>query len=451
MKRREFLTIGRVIPAGLLLWHLRRPRGVAAQSEQVLVIGAGIAGLAAARELRSNGRRVTVIEARTRLGGRTWTDTSLGDPVDLGASWIEGTRANPVADLARQFGLATVETGDALAAWGADGGRLSDDTLARYGAEFDELFEEVERLGRSLDRDISIGEGIRRALAGETLDAAERRALDWAMSALSTDSAADPDEMSLLYADDDEGFDGSDVIFPGGYRQLVDALARGLDVRLGHQVTRIEVARTEVRVTTTRGVLRGDRVLVTLPLGVLKSGAVAFSPPLPAQTREALDGLAMGVLNKTVMRFPRAYWPNLDSFAYLSDTPGEFPEIFNHHKATGRPILIAFAAGRFGREIEQRTDRQIQEQLAAILRKMFGTSSPAPSALVQTRWSRDPFARGSYAFVPVGGRAAHRRALSESVAGRLFFAGEATSAEHPGTVPGAFLSGLREAQRILEA
>lgn len=449
MKRREVLEAGPLLAACLLGWRLRERRAGASQRGHVVVVGAGMAGLSAARELQSRGYRVTVVEARQRIGGRTWTDHSLGAPIDLGASWIEGTRGNPVAALATQFGVRTVATGQDLGAWGPDGRRLSDATIEGYDKAFEELMGEVERLAASFDRDISIGEGVRRALEGETLDAGERRALDWAMAALSTDSAADLDEMSLLHADDDDGFGGGDVILPGGYVQIVDRLASGLDVRLGHQATRIDYQGPEVQVTTTRGAIRGDRVVVTLPLGVLKAGVVQFTPPLPAGTEHAIATLAMGVLNKTVLRFPRPFWPAVDGFGFLSDTPGEYPEIFNHHKATGQPVLVAFAAGRFGRRLEGRSDPEIQDRLVAILRRMFGASSPQPVAMVQTRWAADPFARGSYAFVPLGGRAVARKALSEPVAGRLYFAGEATSTEYPGTVHGAVLSGLREAQRII--
>jgi monoamine oxidase len=406
-----------------------------------------MAGLAAARELLANGYRVTVLEARSRIGGRIWTDTSIGAPVDLGASWIQGVDGNPVGALARSLRVPTVATGENVAAFDHDGRRLSDQTVREVEKDFDALTREVESLAGSLDRDISIGAAIQRVLQGERLDEFEQRALNWAMASLSTDSAADLDVMSLLHADDDKGFDGDDVIVPGGYARIVEGMTGGAEIRLEHRVTRVAVEAAGVRVETSRGPVAADRVIVTLPLGVLQAGTVSFSPPLSARKREAISRLRMGVLNKVVLKFDRAFWPDADNFAYLSKTAGEFPDFFNHRKATGQPILVAFAAGTFGQALEARSDRDVQARLMEILRLM-GSATPAPVAMVRTRWAADEFTRGSYAYIPVGASPDDRRTLAEPE-GRVQFAGEATTTDYPATVHGAYLSGVREAGRLI--
>ena len=156
----------------------------------------------------------------------------------------------------------------------------------------------------------------------------------------------------------------------------------------------------------------------------------------------------MGVLDKAVLRFSRAFWPEAANFAYLSSTPGEWPAFVNLHAALGVPYLMGFAAGSWAREMEGRPEGEVRARVVEILRAMFGSRTPEPEAFLRTRWAHDPFTLGSYSFVPVGSGPDDRRALAEPVEERLFFAGEATSPDYPATVHGAFLSGVREAQRI---
>lgn len=447
MKRRDVLRMGTLVSLHELVWRRRalwaQPRG-----EKALVLGAGVSGLAAARELQSRGYQVTVLEGRDRLGGRTWTDTSLGLPIDLGASWIEGTSGNPLSDLVDELGLSVAETGDSVHAFDHDGRRLSDGEMGEIDEAFEEVLGEVEEYAESLDQDTSIGEGIRRVLEGETLSPFEQRALAWAKASLSTDSAADLEEMSLGNPDDDDEFGGTSVIFPRGYVGIVEGLARGLDVRLGQKVRRIDWSPDGVAVTTENGRFDGDGAVVTLPLGVLRDGGIQFSPDLPGVKREAIHRLRMGVLDKAVLRFSRAFWPEAGNFAYLSATPGEWPAFVNLNSVLGAPCLMGFAAGSWAREMEGRPEEEVRARVVEIVRLMFGSGTPEPEAFLRTRWAHDPFTLGSYSFIPVGSGPEDRMALAEPVGERLFFAGEATSTDYPATVHGAFLSGVREAERI---
>ncbi|MCC7540343.1 MAG: FAD-dependent oxidoreductase [Deltaproteobacteria bacterium] len=418
----------------------------------VIVLGAGMAGLSATAALVERGRSVIVLEGRDHVGGRTRTDRSLGFAIDLGAHWIEGVRRNPVAELARQLGARTVEQNDEVMGFDHDGRRLDDETMEAIEERWERIERSVAREGERRPRDVSFESGVLRAVAGEELDAFERRALDWSMASLETDSAGELSRVTLIEADEGEGFGGASALLPDGYDQLPRALARRADVRTSHRVERVERSRSGVRVIAAGTTFEARAAVVTLPLGVLKAGHVAFAPQLPQRKRDAIARLEMGTLNKVALRFPRAQWPDEPhGFAYLSNLRGEFPEVLNWHALAGHPVLIAFTGGVHARAMEARTDADIVARLTAIYRSMFGSSLPQPTGHVITRWTRDPFTLGSYSFLAEGATPDDRRALAAPVDGNVFFAGEATNADYPATVHGAVLSGRRAAREVDDA
>lgn len=417
---------------------------------EVIVVGGGMAGLSAAKLLGSRGKKVVVLEGRERAGGRVWTDRSLGNPFDLGASWIHGVRGNPLTDLAKSHGLETHPSSyEDVRVFDHDGSEVKDSDAEALMKEWDALLEEVEEGAERRSTDTSMAAAIRSALAGEKLDPLEQRALDWISATVEVAQAEDLDKLSLLAGDDDEGFSGGDRLFPDGYDQLVKAQGQEVDVRLGHRVTRIGYDDKGVKVATDKGVFQGERVVVTLPLGVLKQGKVMFAPALDQKKRAAIARLGMGVLNKVVLTFDKTFWPiDRDFLGYMSRTKREFPVYMNCRKFSDAHALIAFTGGSFARKIEKMPAKQVLAQAFAPLAKMF-KGAPAPKKHLIAKWSSDPFALGSYSVLPVGARATDFDALAEPVKDRIFFAGEATIRKHPGTVHGAMMSGVREAERIL--
>jgi phytoene dehydrogenase-like protein len=201
----------------------------------VAVIGAGAAGLAAARALADSGRSVAVIEARNRIGGRLLSDRSLGLPLDMGASWIHGQKNNPLTALARQFSMATLPTDyDNLALYDRDGKRVDESRQEGFSKQLEKLLTTSEAYGETLDRDRSLQAGIDTALNGKTLGERERRDLAYMLNTtIEHEFAADTSELSLWYWDEGEAFGGGDLLLPNGYDQIASGLARGLDLRLG--------------------------------------------------------------------------------------------------------------------------------------------------------------------------------------------------------------------------
>ena len=433
--RRGFTLGAGVFAAATLLPGCR---GGDARGEHVVVVGAGMAGLAAARRLADAGVEVTVLEARERIGGRMWTDASLGVPIDLGAAWIHGTDGNPIVGLAADAGAATVET-DFSDVVVYDGQRVVDDAAVQAAfAAWDEITARLEALGENAGEDVPLSDGL-----AEVADLNDS-VLAWVVrSAVVSEYAADPDQLSLAWFGQEGQFDGPDLILPGGYAQLAQYLAHGLDIRTGTEVMRIADDGSGVQVDTSHGQVSADRVIVTVPLGVLKAGTIAFNPPLPDAKRRAIERLGFGLLNKVVLAFEEPFWPESPDMFGLLGAEQPVGDVLNGLTFAGAPLLVALRGGDFARTREELSDQDaIGEVLAAL-------DAPEPTGALVTRWASDPYARGSYTFLAVGSSPADLRALAEPASERLLFAGEATQEEFFATVHGAYMSGLREADRIL--
>lgn len=422
----------------------------------VVVIGAGAAGLAAAAELARAGVRVAVVEARERIGGRVWTRRdAAGLALDMGAAWIHGaTPANPVAALAQRFGAATLPSNYANLLIYDAAGRIDERRHATLDARLDAALAAAaaERAARTRDGrpDIALQAAIE-PIAG-ALNPSARRELDYALNTIvEHEFGADTAQLSLLHYDAGFGaFPGGDVLFADGYGQIIAGLAEGLAIHLGAVVQLVAHSAGGVRVQTSRGELHAARAVVTLPLGVLQAGTVRFEPELPAARLAATGRLGSGVLNKLYLRFPRRFWAReYELLGYVGERRGAWAEWLNLAAYVDQPVLLGLNAGSYGRALEARDDRAIVAEALATLRAMYGDAVPEPTGYTLTRWASDPFARGSYSFVAVGAGPADHAALAAPQGDRLFFAGEHTSAEHPSTVHGAILSGRRAAAQLL--
>ncbi|WP_374357234.1 flavin monoamine oxidase family protein [Chitinimonas sp.] len=451
MQRRDFLKLASLCLAAAAARAQTRPP-VAAKRNRVLVLGAGMAGLAAARTLTDRGYGVIVLEARQRTGGRIDTSNHWPDlPLDLGASWIHGIDQNPLTELAAKAGARTHATYYSSATdYFSDGSRISQATDRDIESWTDAIFSALSR-AQDADHDDTLRRVVEREVRWSKLGDYDKSLINYVINGVfEQEYAGAAERLSAWYGDSGKEFGGDDVLFPDGYLVLTDYLARGLDIRLGQVVERVANDRSGVTVVTGQGSFRADHVVLTLPLGVLQGGAITFSPALPPAKRAAINKLGVGVLNKCYLRFPQVFWPDTDWISYLPELArrGQWEEWINIHRFSGQPVLLGFNAAQFGNEIESWRDADIVASAMATLRTLFGSSIPAPSDWQITRWASDPFARGSYSFNQVGATPAMRDTLAASVGGRLHFAGEACHRDHFGTVHGAYLSGLRAASMI---
>lgn len=423
-----------------------------------LVVGAGAAGLAAATRLAEAGQDVVVLEARDRFGGRAWTSDALGPPIDLGASWIHGTTDNPLVPLARAAGSRITTTSfGRFSTYDQDGRRIR-------GAEEDPLWSHYQALYAAARRVARAG-GAERSVA-EAFDTAREsigpgpsdvdpalldRYVRWAAEVeIGMDLAADLTELSAAALDDGEALDGLWVMIEGGYRSILEPVAAPLDIRLETVVTQIEVSDADVALTTADGeVVRADRAVVTLPLGVLKAGDVAFRPALPEPASSAIERLGMGSFLKAMLRFPERDWPGGADWLGRVGEP-TFREFVDLEPVVGEPIVVGFATGPEARRLEGLADEDVFAEALGAYRAAVGDRGQEPIDGVVTRWGEDPYARGAYSFLAVGAGSEDRAALAEPLGPRLILAGEATSVRFPSTVHGAWLSGIAAAERLLD-
>ncbi|MEL6428896.1 MAG: NAD(P)/FAD-dependent oxidoreductase [Planctomycetota bacterium] len=430
---------------------------VEATERPIVVVGAGVAGLTAARALQDAGHRVVILEARDSIGGRTRT-VALGPArVDVGAAWIHGDEESPVAEFleARGMGFTEHEIWPDLAVDTVEGVRLGWAGLLAPAAAVEAFAARSPELLRELGSEASLADALDRHFGEPSaLEPLGRRGR-FMVEMLSTATSGAVTDLSLeaMVDGEDEELDGGDHVVDGGYAVLVEALAKGLDVRLGARVERVELTDDGVRVVSTAGAFEGSHALVTVPLGVLKSGTIAFEPPLPERKRGAIERLGMGSFEKLVYVFDARWWED-DFEAGVALMQGLGVE--RRHALwidmtafAGAPTLVCLDAGAPAARAQ--ATRTADERLADGLASLSGALEvdvPTPAAQHATSWTTDPFSRGSYSYLAVGSSADDVRALVEPIAGRILFAGEATSVLWPSTVHGAFASGLREARRI---
>ena len=398
----------------------------------VVVIGAGAAGLAAAEALSRAGRTVLVLEARERIGGRVWTRRmpGLSVPVELGGEFVHGEAAVTHA-LLRKAGMATVPSGRVQRY--AQGGRL------RPVDSFKQAQLAMQDTSALQERDLSVEELLRR----RRLPPLTRT---FARLMVQGFDAADPARASARAIAEEWGggqMDGAQPRLRQGYGPLLDWLAVQI-IRRGGRL-KMQSAVREVRWRPGHLEVAGEgfhhaarSAIITLPLGVLQSGAVRFSPQVKKD--EAIKRLASGPVIKAALRFPSAFWAKrYPGVAFFHAPHAAFPTFWTPLPARV-PLLIAWSGG----------PKATQPSWAAIrasLKSLFGRIEEPDEVIIQD-WAKDPFARGAYSYVLVNGEGA-REALAAPLAGTLFFAGEATSVDDSGTVAGALASGQRAARELL--
>jgi monoamine oxidase len=446
LSRRELLQVAAVSGAALAVPLAFSACAGDSDKGRVIVVGAGMAGLAAARKLQSDGYTVVVLEARDRIGGRTYTTDELGFPFDHGASWIHGIRGNPMTRLAKQSDTEFVRTDDqSVSAYFADGSEAGSTRLAAAEQRFNEVYDELSEYG---DLGVSFETVARRRFPDLLRDPLTALVT----SAYLTFDTGDLDRLSSLYYDAGEVMGGPEAIVTGGYGRIAGYLADGLDVRLRKVVRSVAARDAGATVTTSGGEqLDADAVIVAVPLGVLKAGAIEFTPPLSPRKRTAIERVGFSAVNKVGLVWDKRFWDEEQFIAYASEVDDQFNYFVNFDAFTpGTNALMTFAYADAARATERMSDTVLRDGVMANLRAIYGDDSPDPTALQRTRWVRDPFSRGAYSFTAVDTVPEDFEALATPESPTLFFAGEHTEPDYFSTAHGAYLSGLRAAAEVVD-
>ena len=420
------------------------------QGRSVIVIGAGMAGLAAGRKLATSGVSVTVLEARDRIGGRVWTDVFDGIPLDMGAGWIHGPGGgNPISALAKQVGAKTYMTDDdSVIVLGSDGIDVTQRQFRIGEARVRKLLRSIaKRMDELGVTDLALAKAI--LMTDPT--ALDDPFVNYELTSnIEFDTGGWLEALSARNYFSDENYPGSDLILPEGYGVIPRLLATGLDIRLSQVVTHIEHNNTQVTVNAGGSSFSADFALVTLPLGVLASESVRIDPPLSNFKKLAMSRLGIGQVNKIFLIFEQAFWPvNTQYLGFHSPIRGRFSYYMNYRTFSSFNCLVTFGFGMQGGIIEKMSEAQLIAEITPHLKTMFGPRATAPKRAIITRWNQDPFARGAYSFAGVGSTEKDHEIMATPEGQRLFFAGEHTHEKYRATVHGAYLSGIREADRIL--
>jgi hypothetical protein len=268
--------------------------------------------------------------------------------------------------------------------------------------------------------------------------------------------AAETSELSLKCYDEIRKFDGEEHVFLEGFQTVIKVLSQGVDIELSKVVNQINYTTDQVKVLTSDGCeYQADKVIITVPIGVLQSSLINFTPPLSEEKSNAISRFGMGLMDKLWLEFPEAFWKNdndTDWICFAGETTGLWVDAINFYKYTGRPLLVMFNVANVAVDVSKMSDQEVLEGAMKVIRNWY-PDAPDYVNYARSNWGSDPFALGSYPFVKVGAqdRDFEMYIEAESTQERVFFAGDGTIRGMIGCVHAAYISGVDAANNAVES
>jgi monoamine oxidase len=448
MKRRKFIkkslkNVAFIMASPSLLASCNKEKMPIDKS--VIIIGAGISGLAAAQKLKEKGFSITILEAQDKVGGRLRSNRTLGVAFDEGASWIHGITGNPMTDLAQKSGMTTFETVDSSRKSYDIGGVLRNDNVYQSAEDkLDNILDTLMNSGK-------VAQSFETVFNAQYPNYANDRLWKFLLSTYVTFDTGDLNKLSSLLYNEGEEFSGIEKIATNGYDTIPNYLANGLNIQLNQRVTKVDYANNKVKITHNGTISEANYVIVTVPLGVLKNNRIEFLPALPSAKQNAIQKVGMNCVNKFLLTWDKAFWDDVQYISYTPETRDKFNYFVNvkkYHPSVN--ALLTFAYSDYARQTETMTDPQVINEIMLHLKDIYGNNIPNPTNLLRTKWQTNENAFGAYSYTAVGTEMKHFDDLAEEVNDKLFFAGEHTEIDYFSTAHGAYLSGIREATKIID-
>lgn len=403
----------------------------------VIIVGAGLAGLTAAKELDKAGVKVLVLEAQDRIGGRALTDTKIFSvPIDYGAAWFHGVETNPLDEIADKMGFHRVDTNlDGLI---FVGNRPATEAENQACEDAYDQIEKAMEAAAEAGQDPAVADLVKDAPCAELM-------MD---NVARFESAAEAEDTSVvdaaLFGSEDDDF------VREGMGTFVAVYGKDVPVRLKSVVTRVHHDPAGVTVELASGErFQGKRVLVTVSTGVLAAGKIVFDPPLPQWKLDAIAALPMGVLNKVVIEFKTDIFGDTPDNSWVMWDGPDRDNIAFVIKPLSAPIAVGFYGAKRARDYEKDDDAALAHVKGA-LRRMYGPRVDSQlSRTGLTHWGSNPYTLGSYSAARPGGSKMHA-VLAKPVDDRVFFAGEACARPlFNGSLAGAYESAVDASKLII--
>jgi len=445
--------------------------------ETILIVGAGPAGLSAASQLSHFGYDVRVFEARGRIGGRV-DDGQWDERIARGAMVINGCQNNPFGVLTQQMSQSMHILGSRCDIF-VKSKAIPKVPDSRMELHFNSILDILSDWRSLIDKDIDMAQAVDMAhkefvaQSSQMFSKLELKLLEFHIANLEYACGADLSQVSALNWDQNEHypqFQGDHTIMTHGFSTILEQLAKPLNISFNQPINSIVDNGNNVTLTTRQGQeYRGDRVLVTVPLALLKKNAITFEPPLRDDKRAAIDRLGAGLIEKVALRFEKKWWNykigGADFFGCV-DSNGSDSGVDEENDSDcslfnvfydiptpedNYPTLVTIISGASLPTYHSMSTSEIVKGAMAALKTVFKeVDVPEPVEFFATKWGKEEFSQMSYSYVKIGASGTDYDVLAQPHTERILFAGEATNRHFPQTVTGAFLSGQREAYRVFK-